>query len=92
MTNPLAAAAKALRTTDARFPWVQPTEEEVEVADLLAELAALHIQSGHRCTGCAETWPCKGWLNGQELAVQWLGRASTRVYDRAKRASDRTVR
>ncbi len=92
MNDLLATAAAALRTTDPRYPWVYPTDEEAEVADLLAELAELHVEARDRCSGCAETWPCKGWLNGQELAVQWLGRASQRVYDRAKRASDRAVR
>jgi hypothetical protein len=90
MSDLLAVAAAALRTTDARYPWIYPTDEEAEVAELLVELAALHVEARERCTGCSETWPCKGWLYGQELAVQWLGRASTRVYDRAKRASDRS--
>lgn len=87
MTGPLDTAAKALRITDPRYPWIQPTEEEAEVGDLLAELAALHVQSGTRCTGCAETWPCKGWLHGYELAVQWVGRASARVLSRTAKAT-----
>ncbi len=89
MTGPLAAAAEALRTTDPRYPWVQPTADEADVAEVLAELAALHVHSGRRCTGCAETWPCKGLLYGQDLAVQWLGRASDRVYARASKVTRR---
>jgi hypothetical protein len=84
----LATAASALRTTDPRFPWVHPTPEEAEVADLLAELDALHVQDGDRCVGCAERWPCKGYGYGCDLAVQWLGRAAARVYAHARQALD----
>jgi len=89
--NPLTVAAAALRTTDVRYPWIGPTADEAEVADLLAELAALHVQVGHRCSGCAETWPCKGVAYGEDLAVQWLGRASARVLARAAKATGRAA-
>lgn len=88
MSPDLAGAAAALRTTDPRFPWVKPTDEEAEVADLLSELAALHVQDGTRCVGCAEPWPCKGHNYGCDLAVQWLGRAADRVYAHARQVLD----
>ena len=87
----------ALRTTDTRFPWVGPTDEESEVADVLEELQALHVgpddepdDNDHYgdCAGCREPWPCKAWLYGEGLAVQWIGRAQDRVwtYNLAARA------
>lgn len=81
----LESAAAALRTTDRRFPWVGPSGEEAEVADLLEELAGLHVRAprGDRCEGCAERWPCAGLVHGEQLAVQWLGRAADRVWVRA---------
>jgi hypothetical protein len=78
----------ALRTSDRRFPWVGPTPDEAEVADVLEELEQLHQPTADtpdprgrygRCTGCLNPWPCAAWTYGDQLAVQWLGRASDRV-------------
>jgi hypothetical protein len=100
MSRPdLTASILALRLTDPRFPSIQPTGEEIEVADLLEELQALHVPSAAvpdnpgehrlyhtygRCLGCGETWPCKGWVNAEQMALQWLGRASDRVWARVQ--------
>jgi hypothetical protein len=99
MSRPsFATTIAALRTTDRRFPWVGPTDEETEVADVLAELEELH-QPGTdepdargrygRCTGCRNPWPCEGWQFGEQLALQWLGRAADRVTAHALAAWDR---
>jgi hypothetical protein len=92
-------AVKALRTTHPRYPWVEPSEEEAEVADLLEELDGLHAPSTEDadnpadhpilriygvCLGCAETWPCAGWSHAEQLSIQWLGRASDRVWARVQ--------
>lgn len=78
----------ALLFTDPRFPWVGPTAEEAEVAEVIAEIAKLHRGTaddpdpdGHfgHCSGCLEPWPCAAWAFGEQLAVQWLGRAAERV-------------
>lgn len=89
MNSHLTCAAAALRIAAARFPWVHPTEEEAEVADLLDELAALHVRTGGRCKGCAEPWPCRGLAHAEHLAVQWLGRAADRVYARHRHEPQR---
>jgi hypothetical protein len=96
MTRPShAAAVAALRTTDPRYPWVGPTDEEAEVASLLEEIDQIHIGqddepdvAGHYgwCLGCRDRWPCKGWLFGEQLALQWLGRAADRVFAHAQAA------
>lgn len=93
MTRPsFATTVAALRTVDPRFPWVGPTADEAEVADLLAELEDLH-QGAHddpdrfgrygRCSGCLDPWPCAAWRYGEQLALQWLGRACDRVWAHA---------
>lgn len=87
-----AATVAALRTTDARYPWIQPTEEEAEVASVLEEVEALHVGTDDEpdaagrygtCTGCLDPWPCKAWNWADQLALQWLGRAADRVAARA---------
>lgn len=89
------STVKALRTTDPKFPWIGPTDEEAEVADVLEEIQALHLgpndlPDGHghygSCTGCADPWPCKAWAYGEQLALQWLGRAADRNYAHARSA------
>jgi hypothetical protein len=90
----LTVTAHALRTTDPRVPHVQPTPDETEVADLLQELAELHqptrdepdnptdkpiLHTYGACLGCTETWPCKAWVYGEQLALQWVGRAIDRI-------------
>jgi hypothetical protein len=85
----------ALRTRSPRHPWVGPTPDEAEVADVLEEIQALHVgpdaetddldQYGP-CTGCRDPWPCKAWHYGEQLALQWLGRAADRNYCHAKQA------
>lgn len=98
MRPSLLETANALRTVDARFPWVGPTPDEAEVADVLTEIHELHQGAADepdargqygRCTGCREMWPCAAWLYGEQLAVQWLGRAAQRVYEDAKTRLDK---
>jgi len=81
----------ALRTTDARFPWVQPTAEEADAADALEVIHEHHFSEAARessdgswgiCEGCGAPWPCETWLWGNTLAVQWVGRAAARVLSR----------
>lgn len=94
MSRPsFAATISALRTTDPRFPWVGPTEDESEVASVLEEIAEHHVGSADepdarggygRCTGCKDPWPCASWAYGEELALQWLGRAANRVWMHAQ--------
>lgn len=82
----------ALRTTDPSFPWVGPTEDEAEVASVLEEIAAYHQGSdeeldatgGYGRCACREPWPCPAWAYGEELALQWLGRAANRVWMHAQ--------
>jgi hypothetical protein len=101
VTRPsFASTITALRTTDRRFPWVQPTADEAEVADVLEELEQLHQPSADtpdqrgrfgRCAGCLHPWPCDAWQYGDQLAVQWLGRATERVASRARQAMGRSA-
>lgn len=101
MTAPtFAPAAAALLTTFPPCPWVAPTGEEREVADLLVELDELHQPGADqpdrhgrwgRCTGCLEPWPCPGWTYGDQLALQWVGRAAARVYAHARVTLDATA-
>lgn len=88
----------ALRTTDPRFPWVHPAEEEAVVADVLELVQAEHQgdtdapdDTGHwgTCITCGTSWPCERWVWSQHLAVQFLGRAADRVWARAKKVMDR---
>lgn len=72
---------------------------EVEIADTLEEIADQHRPARDArdnpadpslchtygvCTGCGDEWPCEAWALGEELAVQWLGRASDRVWARVQ--------
>ncbi|MFC5992904.1 hypothetical protein ACFQE5_01615 [Pseudonocardia hispaniensis] len=76
---------------------VAPTEEEIDVAEVLALIADHHQGSGDepdahgywgRCRGCRNRWPCAAWLYGEELAVQFLGRAADRVWTHARAVMD----
>jgi len=91
----LAPAARALLTTDARFPRVGPTPEESDVATVLGVIEAEHQGdaddpgpdgSWGRCIGCGQRWPCERFADGEALAVEYLGRAADRVYQRARTA------
>lgn len=82
------ATIAALRTTDARFPWVGPTPDEDDVAAALEAVEAEHQgdrdepdDRGHwgHCTACDVWWPCPAWIEAEQLAVQYLGRAADRV-------------
>lgn len=73
----VAVSAAVLRRFD-------PTPEELDIADVLD-----HIQATHRpgrldiCTGCGDQWPCTRFVDGQHLAVQFVGRAADRCAARA---------
>lgn len=80
----LAEAATGLRFTDYRYPWVGPTEDEANTAEVLDEFDTFHVEAGAWCGGCRQSWPCSDWVWAQQLAVQWLGRAADRVYAHAR--------
>lgn len=98
MTRPsFATSIAALRTTDARFPWVGPSDEEADVAAAIEAIEDKHQASADepdtrgkwgRCRECAEPWPCPTWTYGEEVAVQFLGRAADRAYAHARAAMD----
>lgn len=76
---------------------VQPADEDLEVAEVLAELTELHIATADEadqfgnygtCVGCRDSWPCKAWMYGEELAVLQLGRAADRVWARSQSLLD----
>lgn len=94
-------AVAALRCANPHFSWVKPTEEELEIAATLEEIATYHQPTAAEpddvgdyglCTGCRDPWPCEAWQVGTELAVQWLGRAADRVYAHAQSAMQRLNR
>ena len=69
------------------FAHIHPTADELDAADALELLHQHHIGDAEAespdgswgtCTGCADLWPCKAWLWGQQLAIQWMGRAQSR--------------
>lgn len=43
-----------------------------------------------RCSACGERWPCEAWVEGERLAVQFLGRAQDRVAAHARETMART--
>jgi hypothetical protein len=92
------SAIAALRCTDPRFPWVQPTDEEADIAAVLEAIEELHQgaadQPDHRgrygrCTNCRQPWPCPEWIRGEHLAVLWLGRGADRYLAHAQQAMSR---
>lgn len=89
-----ARTVAALRVTDRRYPWVGPTPEEDDAAAALEAIEELHRPGTDepdadgrwgRCLGCRGWWPCPVWVEGEFLAVQYLGRAADRVAARATR-------
>jgi hypothetical protein len=95
----LASAIQALRTTSPRHPHVKPTEDEDDIAAVLEQIDSEHEagadtedDDGHwgRCAACGEPWPCPRWVWAQNLAVEYLGRAAQRYYDRARTAMARS--
>lgn len=95
----LTSAATALRTTDRRFPWVHPTDEEDDIAAVLDAIDQQHQPSADRpdtrghygpCTACHHNWPCTEQRRGERLAILWLGRAAQRYVDRARTAMANT--
>lgn len=99
MTRPsFAITIAALRTSDPRFSWVGPTDEEDDIAAVLEAIAEQHQSTADlpdqrgrygRCAGCQSMWPCPEWHRGEQLAVSWLGRAADRVHAHARQALDR---
>lgn len=86
-------AIAALRCTDPRFPWVEPTGEEDDIATVLEAIEETHLGAADqpdprgrygRCTDCAKPWPCPEWIRGEQLAVEWLGRGADRYAAHAR--------
>lgn len=92
MTGSFESAIAALRCTDARFPWVKPTEEEAEVADVLEATEQLHRRDADRCADCRTPWPCRPWQLADALCLEWLIRGVNRYSAHAREALDRTKR
>jgi hypothetical protein len=70
------------------------TDEEADVAEVLRDVEAKH-QGGDvpdgpdsatwgLCSTCREPWPCAAWVEAEQLAVIYLGRAHNRVMARAR--------
>lgn len=72
------------------------TEEEADVAELL-----IHIETKHQgaeepdssgrwgtCGLCRVPWPCPAWVDAEQLAVQFLGRAQDRVWAHAEKTRE----
>jgi hypothetical protein len=68
-------------------------EEEADVAELLRLIEAAHQGSDRRdtdsdtwgrCSACREPWPCGVWIEAEQLAVLYLGRAQDRVWKHAQ--------
>ena len=92
---------KALRITDDRYPWVLPTADELDVADALEIFQEHHSGSGDEpdecghwgtCSTCGTPWPCPGWLDHEQLALQWIGRGFDRYHAHAQAALDASRR
>lgn len=98
MSRPsFATAIVALRTRDPRFPWIGPTPDEADAADALEVFQDHHQPAddqagpdGHwgACTGCGDPWPCPAWVDGEQLALLWLGRAMDRAAAHAQAVMD----
>src|SRR5688500_20410240 len=93
MKPSFASTISALRCTDPRFPWVHPTPEEAEVADLLEEIAELHEGPNDEpdaddqygtCLACLEPWPCKAWIYRSEERRVGQGRGAARDATRVR--------
>lgn len=72
--------------------------DDVEVADLLAEIEHLHQGDDDEpdargrwgyCSGCREPWPCAAWEYGEQLGLEFLVRGSARVARHARSVLDR---
>lgn len=97
----LLATVDALRTTDARYPWVGPSVDESAAAEQLEAIEAAHPAGADEsdtgdyfgtwgnCQGCGEPWPCEPFLAGQQAATYWLGRAADRVMKHANQVERR---
>lgn len=88
-TPSFASTIAALKTVDARFNHVRPTDEELDIAVVLEAIEEIHQPTGDRpdygqCAGCKLPWPCPEWNRGEHLAVLWLGRAIDRYVTRAR--------
>ena len=98
MTRPsLETLVSALRTTDARFPWVGPTDDEADAAEVIEAIAQEHEGSADEpdadgrwgwCIGCGERWPCSAWVYAERLGVQFIGSAAARVWAHARSVID----
>ncbi len=95
----LLTTVAALRTTDPRFPWIGPSQDEADAAEQLEAIEAHHCSDATEsdtgdywgnwgeCNGCGDPWPCEPFVAGQSAATYWLGRAADRVMAHARRAS-----
>lgn len=99
----LLTTVEALRTTDPRYPWVGPSQDEANAAEQLEAIEAAHqgdadesdtgdyFGTWGECLGCGTPWPCEPFVDGQQMATYWLGRAADRVMAHARQASKRAA-
>lgn len=89
----LTTAVDALRTVDPRFPWIGPTDDEDDAAAAMEDVQAEHAGDADepdrrgrwgRCRSCRTPWPCATFIEGEYLAVLYLGRAADRITARAR--------
>jgi hypothetical protein len=93
MTRPsFVTTIAALTATDPALG-IEPFDDCADLAEALRQLEVTHqggpardVGAGTwgRCSECGERWPCPSWVEGELLAVQYLGVAQDRVWAHAQ--------
>jgi hypothetical protein len=79
------------------------TDEEADIAEVLRDVEThhqgadqpdpgegdVHLRTWGTCSTCRLPWPCPTWVDADQLAVLYLGRAQDRVAARARNTLDR---
>lgn len=100
----LTSMIASLMLTDSRFPWVKPTDDEADAAELIHHITSTHqgsvdcddpdepshvARTWGICSRCGTSWPCLKWREAQALAIEFVGRAHNRYAAHAKAAIGR---